>query len=160
MWFSCSEWLTIISLLQTYQIVPLSHNTSKNISLFSGSLYSLLEFLSISIKYDSLLHQYVKKRTNSVTPQFEATQTIKYHTVLMEKMLPKGNNYSARALYKQEQKKNLELRWATADKDKENSVYLHHSFPGKSIQCGVCACPTSFSYNFFAVWMALLWLSG
>lgn len=99
------EWLTIIGLLQTYQIVPLSQNTSINISLFSGSLYSLLEFSSISIKYDSL-HQYVKKkRTNSVTPQFEAFQTIEYHTVLMEKTLLKGKNYSARALYKQEQKR-------------------------------------------------------
>lgn len=46
----------------------------------------------------------LKKRTNSVIPQFEAIQTLQYHTVLMVKMPLTGKNYSARALYKQEQK--------------------------------------------------------
>ena len=40
---------------------------------------------------------------NSVIPQFEAIQTTQSHTVLMVKMLLNRRNYSARALYKQEQ---------------------------------------------------------
>lgn len=33
---------------------------------------------------------FLKKRANFVTPQFEAIQTVKYHTVLMEKSTSEG----------------------------------------------------------------------